>query len=154
MYLFVSVNIIAVFIWSLQLCFAYAMVTNHLRAPYGVYFTKIDSTEPVRRQAGGRKNRTIFIIFLDIVRCPVKFRYYLKFHSARTAFAHIGRAPDNFCLKFISYDSNGARRGIVRCPAGHRSMSDKRRELSTISLQIGRSPSGHWPMFYKSNRHR
>jgi len=39
-----------------------AMVTNHLRAPYGVYFTKksYDSTAPVRRPAGGRKNRTIF----------------------------------------------------------------------------------------------
>ena len=45
-----------------------------------------DSTTPVRCPAGGRKNRTIFYHFLDIVRCPVKFRYYLKFHGARTAF--------------------------------------------------------------------
>jgi len=26
----------------------------------------------------------------------------------RTALAHIGRAPDDFCLKFISYNSNSA----------------------------------------------
>jgi len=67
------------------------MVINHLRAPCGVYFTKksYDSTAPVRCPAGGRKNRTIFYYFLDIVRCPVKFRYYLKFHGARTAFGRI-----------------------------------------------------------------
>ena len=29
------------------------------------------------------------INFLDIVRCPVKFRYYLKFHSAHTAFGRV-----------------------------------------------------------------
>jgi len=34
------------------------------------------------------------------VRCP---------GGARPAFAHIGRAPDDLCLKFISYDSNGVR---------------------------------------------
>ena len=60
------------------------------------------------------------INFLDIVRCPVNFRYYLKFHGARTAFGrvtedkitsftHIGRAPDDFCLRFISYNSNSVR---------------------------------------------
>ena len=86
------------------------------------------------------------------VRCP---------DGARQAFAHIGRAPDDFCLKFISYDSNSACPGTVRCPAGHRSMSDKRRELSNISLQIVRCPSGHRTMpsrhrsmFYESNCHR
>ena len=40
----------------------YAMVTNHLRAPYGVYFTK--NRTILRRPAGGRKNRTIFYHFL------------------------------------------------------------------------------------------
>jgi len=40
----------------------YAMVTNHLRAPYGVYFTKHRTI--LRRPAGGRKNRTIFEHFL------------------------------------------------------------------------------------------
>ena len=33
-----------------------------------------------------------------------------------------------------------------RCPAGHRTMSDKRRELLKISLQIDRCPSGHRTM--------
>jgi len=28
-------------------------------------------------------------IFLDIVRCSVKFRYYIKFHGARTAFCRV-----------------------------------------------------------------
>ena len=64
---------------------AYAMVSNHLRAPYGVYFTK--NRTILRRPAGGRKIRTIFFVnFLDIIRCPVKFSYYIKFHGARTAF--------------------------------------------------------------------
>jgi len=69
--------------------FPSAIVTNHLRASYGVYFTKYFtkySTAPIRRPAGGRKNRTIFGQLLDIVWCPVKLRYYLKFHGDRTAF--------------------------------------------------------------------
>ena len=141
------------------------MVTNHLRAPYGVYFTKnrtILRRPYGPRPAAGRIVR-FFIIFLDIVRCPVKFRYYLKFHGARPAFSYIGRAPDDFYLIFISYDSNGARPGTVRCPAGHRTMSDKRQEVSNQkSLNksadarpgTGRCPSGHRPMFYESNCHR
>jgi len=86
-----------------------------LRSPYGA------------RPAAGRIV-PFFIKCLDIVRCPVKLRNYLKFHGARLvgstrikwhrpgtvrcpdgarpAFAHIGRAPDDFSLKFISYDSN------------------------------------------------
>jgi len=40
----------------------YAMVTDHLRAPYRVYFTK--NRTILRRPAGGRKNRTIFEHFL------------------------------------------------------------------------------------------
>jgi len=70
---------------------AYAMVTNHLRAPYGVYFTKnrtILRRPHGARPAAGRIVR-FFISFLDIVRCPVKFRYYLKFHGARTAFGRV-----------------------------------------------------------------
>jgi len=68
-----------------------AMVTNHLRAPYGVYFTKnrtILRRPYGARPAAGRIVR-LFINILDIVRCPVNFRYYLKFHGARSAF---GRA--------------------------------------------------------------
>jgi len=108
------------------------MVTNHLRTPYGVYFTT--NRTILRRPYGARPaaGRIVrFFIILDIVRYPVKYRYYLKFHGARTAFgriiegkmtsaghrmvpgrarsafAHIGRAAVDFCLKFISYDSNG-----------------------------------------------
>ena len=69
----------------------YAMVTNHLRAPYGVYFTKnrtILRSPYGARPAAGKIVR-FFINFLDIVRCPVKFRYYLKFHGARTAFGRV-----------------------------------------------------------------
>jgi len=97
------------------------------------------------RPAAGRIVR-FFINFLDIVRCPVKFMCYLKFHGARTAFGRVNEGKmtfaghrtvpgrrlhtsDDFCLIFISYDSNSARPGTVRCPAGHRTMSDKRQEL-------------------------
>ena len=160
------------------------MVTNHLRH---------QSTYTVRclfqRPAGGRKDRTILDQFLDIVRCPVKFRYYqyLKFHGARTAFSRgIGgkmisagyrtlpgrrsagvcthRTGTHFCSNLnrtirtatvrVPYDD---RPGTLWCPAGHRTMSDKRQEIIKISLQIGRYPSGHRtmpvrdrPMFYKS----
>jgi len=56
---------------------SYAMVTNHLQAPYRIYFSP--ATRIVR-----------FVInFLDIVWCPVKFRYYLKFHGALTAFCRV-----------------------------------------------------------------
>jgi len=67
------------------------MITIDLRAPYGVYSTKIsyDSTAPLRHPAGGRKNRTIFDHFLDIVRSPVMFRNYLKFHGACMAFGRV-----------------------------------------------------------------
>ena len=78
-------------------------------------------TAPGRRQ----EEAYDFCQFLDI-RCPVKFSYYLKFHGARTAFcwviegkmtsaghrtafAHIGLAPDDFGLNFKSYDFNGDR---------------------------------------------
>jgi len=122
------------------------------------------------RPAAGRIVR-FFIIFLDIVRCPVKLRYSLKFHGAvrhlvaslrvkwhrpgtlrcpdgaRPAFAHIGRAPDNFCFNFISYDINGAHLGTVRGPARHCTMSYNRQKLSKISHR-------HRPMFYESNCHR
>ena len=40
------------------------------------------------RPAAGRIVRFL-IIFLDIVRCPVNFRYYFKFHGARTAFGRV-----------------------------------------------------------------
>ena len=92
-----------------------AMVTNHLRAPYGVYFTK--NRTILRRPCGARPaaGRIVrfFIKFLDIVRCPVKFRYYLKFHGARTAFGRVNEGK---------ITSTGHRTGTGRCPSGHRTM--------------------------------
>jgi len=127
------------------------MVTNHLRAPYGVYFTK--NRTILRRPYGARpaagRILLFFIIVLDIVQCPLKFRHYLKFHGARTAFGRVIEgtmtsaghltAPvwllhtsDYFCSKFKSYDSNGDR---------HRTMSDKRKELyKTYLIKSGHRP--------------
>jgi len=109
-----------------------------------------DSTAPVRCPAGGRKNRTILYHVLDIVRCPVNFRYYLKFHGARTAFGRViegkitsdghrtvpGRRPAGVFTHrtgtgwflFNIYIVRFQRR-----PAGHRTMSDKRQELSKVA---------------------
>jgi len=74
-----------------SVCTVYAMVTNHLQAPYGVYFTK--NRTILRRPYGARPaaGRIVrfFINFLDIVRCLVKFSYYLKFQGARTAFGRV-----------------------------------------------------------------
>jgi len=65
------------------------MVTYHLRAPYGVYFTKI-RFYGARTAPGWRQEESYdFYHFLDIVRYPVKLRYYLKFHGARTAFGRV-----------------------------------------------------------------
>jgi len=115
-----------------------------------IYRHRTASISPnIVRFYGARPEAERIVRFLinifDIVRCPAKFRYYLKLHGARTAllgplrvkwhrpgtvrcpggarpaFAFIGRAPDAFCLKLISYDSNGVRApygawpGIVRC---------------------------------------
>jgi len=121
----------------------------------------------------------------------VKLRYYLKFHGARTAFGRVikgkmtsaghrtvpGQRPVGVCThrtgtgrflyKKLSYDFNGARPGTVRCPAGHRTMSDKRYDqhlLKNWPMPVrapddarpgtGRCSSGHRPMFYESNCHR
>ena len=78
------------------------MVTNHLQAPYSVYFTQNHTIvrRPGRRQeesydctaprpAAGRIIR-FFINFLRSVRCPLKFRFYLKFNIKNTTL--------NFCL--------------------------------------------------------
>ena len=130
----------------------YAMVTNNLRAPYGVYFTK--NRTILRRPYGARPaaGRIVrfFINFLDIVRCPMKFRYYLKFHGARTAFGRViegritsaahrtvpGRrfhTSDGHRTIFIYYLYRTIPTAPVQCPAGHRTMSDKRQEIKKIA---------------------
>jgi len=58
-------------------------------------------------------------------------------YGDRSAFAHIGRAPDDFGLKFKSYDFNGDRSGTVRCPAGHRTMCEKSKELENLYTNPG-----------------
>jgi len=50
-------------------------------------------------------------------------------------------------VKFKLYNCNGVRPGIVRCPVGHRTMSDSDDKRHELCL------SGHRPMLYES-RHR
>jgi len=82
-------------------------------------------TVPGRRQ----EESYDFLLFLDIVRCPVKFRSYLKFHGARTAFGRviegkITSAGHRTIFIYYLYRTipttplrapYGARPGIVRC---------------------------------------
>jgi len=115
------------------------MVKNHLRAPYGVYFHKksYDSARP----AAGRIT-LFFCHFLDIIRCPVKFSYYLKFHDPCTAFCRViegTMTSAGHCLhtwdghRTISvWNSNWT----ISTAAGHRTMCEKSKELSKISIQI------------------
>jgi len=65
--------------------------------------------------------------------------------SYDSTFAHIGRAPE-----ILVWNSNRT----ISTAAGHRTMCEKSKELSKISIKIGRCPSGHRPMFYESNCHR
>jgi len=104
----------------------------------------------------------------------VKFRYYLKFHGARTAFGRVieGKitsaghrtVPGRHSAGIFTHRTGTGRflfniyivrfQFRLRCPAWHRTMSDKRQEISKIALQIERCPSGTRPMFYESNFHR
>ena len=107
-----------------------------------IYGHRTASISPVRLPAGGMKNRTNYHQFLDIVRCPVKFRYYFKFHGARTAFGRVnkgkmtaaghrtvpGRRPIGVCTQ-----QAGAGRflfkiyivGFQRCPSGHHTVPSR-----------------------------
>jgi len=107
-----------------------------------------DSTAPGRRQ---EESYDILINFLDIVRCPVKYRYYLNFHGSRTAFGKVveckmtpaghrtkpGRRLagvgshrtdtgqflfEMYIVRYRPADLLQRRSGTVRCPAGHRPM--------------------------------
>jgi len=90
------------------------------------------------RPAAGRIVR-FFINSLDIVRCPLKFRYYLKFHGARTAFGRVikgkmtsaghrtvpGRRPAGVCTHRTGTGRFLFKIYIVRfhrCPYGHRTV--------------------------------
>jgi len=90
-------------------------------------------TVPGRRQ---EESYDFFIIFLDIVRCPVIFRYYLKFHGARTAF---GRVIEG------KITSAGHRTVPGRRPAGvytHRTGTG-RFLFNIYIVRFQRRPSGH-----------
>jgi len=56
-----------------------------------IYGHRTASTSPKNRMILRRqeKLKRFLNIFLDIERCPVKFRCYLKFHCARTAFGRV-----------------------------------------------------------------
>ena len=101
------------------------------------------------RTASGRIVR-LFLSFLDIIRSPVKFSYYLKFHGALTAFCRVIEGTMTSAGHRFHRNSNRT----VSTAAGHRTMCENSKELSKISIRIGRCPSGHRPMFYESNCHR
>ena len=150
-----------------SLCYGHKSSTGTVRR---LFHTKIV------RFYGGRKNRTIFYQFLEIVRCPVKFKYYLKFHGAHTAFARvievnnigraqysvrIGRASGDFCLKLYRTISTvsvwalyDAWPGIVRCLTSARNFYKSLNQSADARSGTGRPPSGHRPMFYESKYHR
>ena len=92
-----------------------------------------------------------FCHFLDIIRCPVKFSYYLKFHGACTAFCRVIEGTMTSAGHRL-HTWDGHRTILVW--NSNRTMCEKSKELSKISIQIGWCPSGHRPMFYESNCHR
>jgi len=141
------------------------MVTNHLRASYGLYFTK--NRTILRRPYGARPAAwrivRFFLSILDIVRCPVKFRYYLKFHGARTEFGRVnegkmtsaghrtvpGRRPVGVCTHRTGtgrFLFNIYIVGFQRCPSGIVRCLTSAGNFKKISLQISRCPSGHRTM--------
>jgi len=148
------------------------MVTNDLRAPYGVYLTKksYDSTALGRRQ---EESYDFFINFLDIVRCPVKFRYYLKFYGARAAFGRVNEGK----MTSAGHRARTASGRRLHTSDGHRTIfvQNLYRTIPTVPVRApydvwqapetfnnlftsrsgtGRCPSGHRPLFYESNCHR
>jgi len=105
--------------------------------------------------AAGRIVR-FFINFLDIVRCPVKFRYYLKFQGALTAFGRVNERKIFGRRLHISdgHRTCGARLGIVRCLTSGRNFQKSLHKSADARPGTGRCPSGHRPMFYVLNCHR
>ena len=89
----------------------------------------------LRRQAGGRKNRAILGYFLGIVRCPVKFKYYLKFHGARTTFCRV--------IKGRLYDFNSDLAGTVRCLKSAMNFRKFLNKSAKVRQGTGPRPSGN-----------
>ena len=75
------------------------------------------------RRPGAVESYDFLVNFLDIIRCPVKLSYYIKFHGARTTFCwviegtitsaghrlHTSDGHRTIFWKFNSYDFNGGR---------------------------------------------
>jgi len=98
-----------------------------------------DSTAPVRRPYGARPaaGRIVrFFVLFDIIRCPVKFSYYFKFHGARTAFRRaIGVTLTSAGHRVHTSDGHRTILGwnsnrTISTAAGHRTMCKKSKELS------------------------
>ena len=101
----------------------------------------LNKPKKTARPAAGRIVR-VWVICLDIVRCSVKFRYYLKFHGARTSFERVDEGKKT---------SAGYRAVPGRCPAGllytsggHRTILVKNLNR-TISKATVRAPYGARP---------
>jgi len=74
-------------------------------------------------------------------------------YGARSAFAHIRQAPDDFCLRFISYNSNGARLSglasnfLITCFLWRMMANVSGWSLTTPAGHRTTCPAGHRPMF-------
>jgi len=94
---------------------------------------------------------------------PVKFSYYFKYHGACTAFWRVIegtiKSAEHRLHRLHTWEGHRTllvwnSNQTIFTAAGHRTIYEKSKELSKISIQIGRCPSGHWPMFYELNCHR
>jgi len=118
-----------------------------------------------------------FFSFLYICHCPVKLRFYLKFHGAITAFGRViegkmtsarhrmvsGRRPAGVCedwtgtgiMLFKIYIVRFQRwPGNVRCLTSARNFQKSLNKSANVRPGTGRCPSGYRPMFNESNSHR
>jgi len=75
--------------------------------------------------------------FLDIVRCPVKFRYCFRHRSVSGLRLH---TSDGHLIP-----------GIVRCLTSAGYFKNSLNKSADARPGTGRCPSGHRPMFYESN---
>ena len=119
-----------------QLCYGHKSSMGTVWRPF--HQISYDSAAPGRRQ----EESYDFLTFLDIVRCPVKFRYYCKFHDARTAFGRViegkmksaghrtvpGRRPAGVCTNRTGTGRLLLKMYIVRfqrCPSWHRTVPSR-----------------------------
>ena len=111
------------------------MVTNHLRAPYSVYFTK--NRTILRHPAGGRKNRTIFYHFFRHRTVPGEVKVLLKISRRRTAFGSVieGKMTSARHLTVSRRRTAGVcthLTGSGRCCMSLTATGEKRREVAEV----------------------